>query len=103
MSGCEDLDARYKFMSENVPFTASFSERRFVSVDYSVCDEEFVIKVDYDKDKFLIEHYVCKLLEELRKSKLHWYCWAVLRPLCEDIEVSDNYFFDCVLITVPRE
>ena len=48
---------------------------------------------------FLIEQYV----QELRKSKLYRCCWAVHRPLCEDIEVSDNCFFDCDLITVPRE
>ena len=105
MSGCEDFDVSQKFMFEIVPFISLFSQRRFVFVDYSVCDEEFVVKVDYDKDQFeyLIQEYVCKILEELRNSKIHKYNWAAHRPFCEDIEVPDNYFLDRVLITVPRE
>ena len=56
-------------------------------MDCSVCDEEFVIKVDYDKDQFehLIQEYVCKILEELKNSELHRYNWAVHRALCENI------------------
>ena len=81
-------------MSEIVPFIGPFSQRRFIYVDCSVCDEELVIKVDYDKDQFehLIQEYICKILEELRNSKLHRYNWAVHRPFCEDIQVPDNYF-----------
>ena len=104
MSDCEDLDGCHKFRSEIVPFIGPFSQR-FACVDCSVCDEEFVIKVDYDKDQFehLIQEYVCKILEELKNSELHRYNWAVHRALCENIEVPDNYCLHRVLITVPRE
>ena len=52
MSGCEDFDVSHKFMSEIVPFIGPFSQRRCTCFDYSVCDEEFVTNVDYDKDQF---------------------------------------------------
>ena len=42
-------------MSEFVPFIGPFSQIRFVLVNYSVSDE-FVIKVNYEKDKF--EHLI---------------------------------------------
>ena len=75
MSGCEDLDVYPNLMSEVVPFMGPFSERRFVLVNYSVSDEEFVIKVNYEKDKF--EHLIndlCGIIKEAQKSKLHRYC-----------------------------
>ena len=55
MSGCEDLDVCPNFMSEVVLFIGPFSQIRFVLVNYSVSDE-FVIKVNYEKDKF--EHLI---------------------------------------------
>ena len=60
MSECEDLDVCHKFMSEGFPFIGPFSQGRFACVDYSVCDEDFTIKVDYDKDQFghFINEYV---------------------------------------------
>ena len=69
MSDCEDLDGCHKFRSEIFPFIGPFSQR-FVCLDCSVCDEEFVIKVDYDKDQFehLIQEYVYKIPEELKNS-----------------------------------
>ena len=75
---CEDLNVCHKFMTEVVPFIGLFSQRRLFIVDYSVCDEEFVIKVNYDKDQFehSIHEYVCKILEDLKKSNLHRYCRA---------------------------
>ena len=93
MSGFENLDVCCKFMTEIVPFIGPFSQRRFVCVDYSVCDEEFVIKVDYDKDQceHLIQEYVCKIPEELKISKLYRHSWAIHRPLCENIEVPDIF------------
>ena len=72
-----------------MPFIASFNQR-FVFVDYSVCNKEFAIKADYDKDKFLIDQYVCKLLESLEKVS----CIGIAGPFID---------FDHVLITVPRE
>ena len=61
-------------MSEIVPFIGPFSQKGFVCLEH------------------LIQEYVCKILEELRNSKLHRYNWAVHRPFCEDIEVLGNYF-----------
>ena len=92
-------------MTKVVPFIGPFSQRRFVIVDYFVCDEEFFIKVNYDKDQFeyLIKEYVCEILEELKKSKSHRYCWVVHSPLCEDMQVPDNYFLQSVVITIQRE
>ena len=73
-------------MTKVVPFIGPFSQRRFVIVDYFVCDEEFVIKVNYDKDQFeyLIQEYVCEILEELKKKN----CIGIAGPytaLCERI------------------
>ena len=50
MPNCEDIKAYHRFMSAIVPFIARSSQRRFVIVGHCVCDEEFVIQVDYDKD-----------------------------------------------------
>ena len=54
-------------MTKVVAFICPFSQRSFAVVDYSACDEAFVIKVNYDKDQFehLIQEYVCKMFEEL--------------------------------------
>ena len=92
MSDFEVLDVCHKFMSEIIFFIGPSSQRRFVSVSHFVCDEEFVIKVDYDKEKFedLIQEYVCKILEEFRNNKFHSYIWAV-------------HFLYCALVKVPRE
>lgn len=72
-----------------MPFIASFSQR-FASVDYSVCNKEFAIKADYDKDKFLIDQYVCKLLESLQKVS----CTGIAGQFID---------FDHVLVIVPRK
>ena len=73
--------------------------------DYSFCGEEFVIRVNYDKIQFehLKQEHIRKILEELKKSKLYRYCWAVHRPLCEDVEVPGNYFLCSAVITTTRE
>ena len=65
---CEDLDVCHMFMAEVVPLIGPFSQRRFVIADYSVCDEESVIKVNYDEDQFHTREYVCKILEDLKKK-----------------------------------
>ena len=58
-------------MSEVVPFIGPFSQRRFVV--YSVSDEEFVIKVNCEKDKFehLIQEFVCDIIMEAQRSTLY--------------------------------
>lgn len=67
-SGCEDLDVCHKFFLKLS--LASFIQKRFVCVDHSVCDEEFVITINYDKNQFghLIHEYVCEFLKEIKKS-----------------------------------
>lgn len=104
MSNFEDIEVCHRFMSATVPLVAPISQRRFVIVEHSVCDEEFVIWVDYDKDQFghLTNEYVYKILEERKNSKLHKYCWAVHRPLCDDIEVPDGYCLHSVIILKTR-
>ena len=105
VSNCEDIEVCHKFISKIVPFIILFSKTRFIIVDYSVCGQEFVISVNYDKVQFehLKQEYICKILEELKKSKLYRYCWAVDRPLCEDVELPGNYFLCSVVITNTRE
>ena len=94
---CEDIDVCHKFMKEVAPYVGKFSKRGFVSVDYSVNDEVFEIKVSYCKDQFehLIQELVQEMIEELKKSKLFKHCWAVHCILCEEIEMPHEYFFTC--------
>ena len=104
MPGCEDLDSCHKFMSEVVPFVGFFSQRRFVLVDHSVSDEEFVIKVNYEKDNLqhLIQKFVRDIIKEAQRSKLYKYNWAVHRPLFDAIEEPNNFFLNSVVITITR-
>ena len=73
---CEEVDVCHKFMKEVAPYVGKFSKRRFVLIDYSVNDEMFEIKVSYCKDQFehLIQEFVQKIIEKLKKSKLSKYC-----------------------------
>ena len=62
------------FVREVVPFISkiSFSRRsRFLIIDHFVDHEEFIIKLDYDKDQFehLIDQYVGELLKALKENK----------------------------------
>ena len=68
---CEDIDVCHKLMKEVVPYVGKFS-KRFVSIDYSVNDEVFMIKVFYCKDQFehLIQEFGQEIIEELKKSEL---------------------------------
>ena len=70
---------------------------------YSVTSEEFVITVNYDKEK--LEHkigeYVPDIIKEAqKKSDLYRWNWAVHWPLCEEIEDSSSYFLHSVVITI---
>ena len=91
-------------MSEVIPFVGFFSQRRFVLVDHSVSDEEFVIKVNYEKDNLqhLIQEFVCDIIKEAQRSKLYKYNWAVHRPLFDAIEEPNNFFLNSVVITITR-
>ena len=92
-------------MKEVAPYVGKFSKRRFVSIDYSVNNEEFVIKVSYCKDQFehLIQEFFKEMIEELKKSELSRHCWAAYHVLCEEIETPDKYFLHAVTILVQRE
>ena len=74
----------------------------FVLIDYSVSYNDFVMKINYDKDQFehLITEFVKNVIKETQNRKLHRYGWAVDRPFCEDIVDSKNYFLHSVVITI---
>ena len=93
-------------MKEVAAHVDKFKKRRFVSVDFldfPVNDYEFVIKFSYNKDQLehLIQEFAQELFDELKRSKL--YCWAVHRPLVEEIETPDEYLLEVVKIIILRE
>ena len=100
MSKIEEGNACDRFMSDIIPFVLPIAQRRFVSVEYSISPDEFVIKVSYDKDLFRhkINGFVCDIIKEAQKSDLHRYSWAVHTPLCEEIEEPN--FVHTVAITI---
>lgn len=52
--------------------SSSFSRRSsFVILDHSVDNEEFVVKIYFDKEQFehLIDQYVKEMLDELKQNK----------------------------------
>ena len=84
-------------MSDIVPFILPIDQRRWAVCDYSVTSEEFLITVNYDKEKFKhkIGEFVPDIIKEAEKSNLYRYNWAVHRPLCEEIEDSSSYLVFC--------
>ena len=64
--------------------------------------EEFVITVNYDKEKFEhnIDEYVSDIIKEAQKSDLYEYNYVVHRPLSEEIEDSSSSFLHSVVITI---
>ena len=101
---CEDIDVCHKFVKEVASYVGKFS-KRFVSIDYSVNDTVFEVKVSYCKDQFehLIHDFVQEMFEELKKSKWFKCCWAVHCILCEEIETPEQHFSHTVKISVQRE
>ena len=73
----EDIDVCHKLMKEVASCVGKFSKRRFILIVYSVNDEVFQIKVSYCKH--LIQEFVHKMIEELKKSNSFKHCWAVHR------------------------
>ena len=102
MSLCEGIEACHEFMTEIALFILPFRQRMFVLIDYSVSFDDFVIKINYDKDQFehLIIEFVRNIIKKAQYSKLHTYGWAVDRPFCEDIVDPKNYFLHSVVITI---
>lgn len=49
----------------------------------------------------MIQEFAQELFDELKRSKL--YCWAVHRPLVEEIETPDEYLLEVVKIIILRE
>lgn len=70
-------------------------------VDHSVSDDEFVIKINYDKSQFehRINEFVGRIIREAQNSDLYRYNWKVHRLLCEEIEESESYFGNSIIIT----
>lgn len=66
MFECEEVEACHKFMSEIVLHIPPFRKRRFVLVDHSVSSDEFVIRVNYDKDQF--EHKINEFVHDIIKE-----------------------------------
>lgn len=99
MSECEEIEACHKFISEIVSFIPPFCQRKFVLVGDSVSSDEFVIKVNYDKEQFehLTNEFVCGITKEAQNSRLHRYNWEVHQPL--EIVDSSSFFLHSVVIT----
>lgn len=101
MSECEEIEACHKFISEIVSFIPPFCQRKFVLVGDSVSSDEFVIKVNYDKEQFehLTNEFVRDITKEAQNSRLHRYNWAVHRPLVQEIVDPSSFFLHSVVIT----
>ena len=73
----EEVLACERFMSDVVPFILPIDQRRWAIFDYSVTSEEFMITVNYDKEKFehKIGEFVSDIIKEAQKSDLYRYNW----------------------------
>ena len=72
-------------------------------LDHSVDNEEFVLKIYYDKEQFehLINEYVKEMLCELKNSKkLYDAGWDVHNIITDRFEVTRDYFNDAVYLKV---
>ena len=100
------IDDCNDFVRELVPFISeiSFSRRsRFLIIDHSVGNEEFVLKLYYDRVQFchLIDQYVSELLAALRESKkLYDAGWDIHNVIIDRFEVACEYFNDAVYLIV---
>ena len=76
-------------MSDIVPFILPIDQRKWAVCDYSVTSEEFVITVNYDKEKFERKtgEFVSDIIKEAQNCNLYRYNWAVHRPLCEELKI----------------
>lgn len=72
MSKIDKFEACDRFMKNVVSFILPIEQRRFVLVDHSVSDDEFVIKINYDKSQFehRINESVWNIIREGQNSDL---------------------------------
>ena len=84
MSKIDKFEACDRFMKNVVSFILPIEQRRFVLVDHSVSDDEFVLKINYDKSQFehRINESVWNIIREGQNSDLYRYNWKVHRLLC---------------------
>ena len=101
------IDACHDFMKEVAPsISNSFFSRRsgFVILDHSVDNEEFFLKIYYDKDQFehLIDQYVNEMLAELKNNKkLYDAGWDVHNITIDRFKVAcGGCFNDAVYLIV---
>ena len=61
------------FMKNYTPFplSISFSRRRFVILDNSVKNIDFIVKINYNKDEFghLITQFVGEMIRSIKENK----------------------------------
>ena len=100
------INVCHDFMNEVAPSIGGifFSRRsRFLILDHSVDNKEFVLKIYYDKEQceHLINEYVKEMLYELKNSKkLHDAGWDVHNIITDRFEVTRDYFNDAVYLKV---
>ena len=91
-------------MKNYAPFASSisFSQRRFVILNHSVKNIEFIVKINYDKDEFghLITQFVGEMIRSIKENKeLNDADWDNSTVFVDEQEVSE-YFGYCVFLTV---
>ena len=69
-----DLVNSVDFFMKNYALFASsisFSRRRFVILDHSGKDIEFIVKINYDKDEFghLITQFIGEMIRSIKENK----------------------------------
>ena len=100
-----DLVNSVDFFTKNyTPFalSISFSQRRFVILDHSVKNINFIVKINYDKDEFghLITQFVGEMIRSIKENKeLNNAGWDNSTVFVDEQEVSE-YFGYCVFLTV---
>ena len=102
------IDACHDFMKEVAApsiGSSSFSRRnRFVILDHSADNEEFILKIYNYRDQFehLIDQYVNEMLAELKNNKkLYDAGWDVHNIIIDRFEVAcGGYFNDAVYLIV---
>ena len=89
------------FKQHYAPFVSeiSFQGRRFVILDYFIKENQFTVKIDYDKEQFghLIDQYVHEMILAIRTNQILPDCgWWNDTVFVFEQEVSEyfgNYYF----------